>query len=1169
MKKWKRMTLSLGIASSMLVPGLASAAETGKLDTIRENAQQELWKRLNMSNKEQLELAYKQQKDMKDLISSDTVIVKYTKRIDQKIHKKAGVIIDRSIPALGYDVVKLSKGQKLNEVLAYYKNVKGVVSASPSITYKKFGSADPKKKDMYHLSLLNIDKALSLAGNNKVTVAVIDTGMDVKHADIKSKVLPPYNVLSPANQPFTDSHGTHVAGIIASEKDNGIGGHGINPSAKILPVDVFGGQWGTSDYAIAEGILYAISQKADVINMSLGGPMESPILEEAVKKAVDAGITIVAAAGNDYGESISYPAAYEGVISVSATNDKNKLAEFSSYGAYVDIAAPGEAVYSTMYDLLKGSTFAAMSGTSMATPVVAGVASLIKSKYPDLKPHEVEAILTMTAKDLGEEGYDIKYGNGLVDPVKALQFDLKKLPKLAEGSEEKALQQAKAMSEDKQEFKGSFTKPGDIQWYKADLAEGEAIQSILEGAEQFNYELLYRFYPENETLPSEKKEINAAPNGKMEAGFYQAPSKGTLVIGVKDVYGSYSLAGKSNYKLTLSKESEIIIDSSSPEEPLEITSLPYSSEEDGTLTFAVEQGAQESDKDYFRFTVDEPTTIKFDLSAVPGINSAMSVYFEEDFQMGVPEELPPGEYYEIPYAQYSNNGMISEGEKLVFEAMPGMNYLLEVSAEPNHDMFNDYLLFGLDMPLVNNQVANSNIPYTLTGEKLEMTPDEDGLPLAEPSYEEEYMEGDLSKDEYMVKKKAAFKEAMDEMGQQQWRNYEEELVNLITENALPYEIGEELSGYIQFSGDEDYYKFTADSDSIYQFEIGDAKEMMPWVTIMEYDKKANDLYPIADISTWGSYLFGGEPALKASVVLEKGKEYYIRYSNDLYQAAEEAYSLTSKKLMDVPADKDNDENKEIRAKVLKAGQKDTNHLVSYSDIDYYYYANDSRDKTLGLTVKPKALTDKQKAELPLDVQNPLIPFVTIVEDTNRNMQIDESEFGKAMSYEPGYNSTVYDVHASFKAKKDTNYFIVLNTWGGVSVEPYEIGLHALNLKDEDQGSVVKNNVPSKPAALKRTKSGYEATGYMNAGISFGDKDFYSLKLDKYSKLQLKLEVPAILDGVITIYDKKGKKLGRYDHYSAGDSEISTAHLPKGEYFIVVEDAFGYTSTDPYKLTITR
>ncbi|WP_394138503.1 S8 family peptidase [Cytobacillus oceanisediminis] len=1169
MKKWQRMTLSLGIASSMLVPGFASAAETGKLDTIRENAQQELWKKLNMSDKEQLELAYKQQKEMKDLVSSDTVIVKYTKRLDQKIHKKAGVIIDRSIPALGYDVVKLSKGQKLNEVLAYYKNVTGVVSAAPSITYKKFGSADPKKKNMYHLSLLNIDKALSLAGNNKVTVAVIDTGMDVKHADIKSKVLPPYNVLDPAKQPFTDSHGTHVAGIIASEKDNGIGGHGINPNAKILPIDVFGGQWGTSDYAVAEGILYAVSQKADVINMSLGGPMESPILEEAVKKAVDAGITVVAAAGNDYGESISYPAAYEGVISVSATNDKNKLAEFSSYGAYVDIAAPGESVYSTMFDFLKGSTFAELSGTSMATPVVAGVASLIKSKYPNLKPHEVEAILKMTAKDLGEKGYDTKYGYGLVDPVKALQFNVKNLPKLAEASEGNALKAAKSMTEEKQEFKGSFTKPGDIQWYKVDLEEGEGIQAILKGADQFNYKLLYRFYPENETKPSDKRDINDAPNGKMEAGFYQAPSKGTLVIGVKDVYGNYNLAGKSNYELALSKEKEILIDSSSPEEPLDISSLPYNTEDDGTLTFAVEQGAEEADKDYFRFTVDEPTTIKFDLSAVPGVNSAMSVYFEEDFQMGVPEDLPPGEYYEIPYVQYSNNGAISEGEKLVFEAMPGMNYLLEVSAEPNHDLWYDYFFFGYDMPQAKKAVANSNIPYILTGEKIEMTPDEDGLPFMEPPYEEEYMEGDLSKEEYMVKKKEAFKEAMDIMGEQQWRYYEEEMVNMITENAVPYEIGTGLEGHIQFAGDEDYYKFTADSDSIYQFELGESKELMPWVTIMEYDQKTNDLFPIADISTWGYYMFGGEPVLKTSVVLEKGKNYYIRYVNERYQAAEEAYTLSSKKLMNVPADNDNDENKEIRAKVLKPGQKDTNHLVSYSDIDYYYYANDSKDKTLGLTVKPQKLTAKQKAELPQDVQNPLIPFVTVVEDTNRNMQIDENEFGKAMSYAPGYYSTVFDVHASFRAKKDTNYFLVLNTWGGISVEPYEIGLHALNLKDEDQGSVVKNNVPSKPAALKKTKAGFEAVGYMNAGINFGDKDFYSLKLDKYSKLQLKLETPTVLDGVITIYDKKGKKLGRYDHYGAGDAEVSTAVLPKGEYFIVVEDAFGYTSTDSYKLTITK
>ena len=129
---------------------------------------------------------------------------------------------------------------------------------------------------MYHLNLLQMDKALELAGNHDVTVAVIDSGVDFKHPDLKSQVLPPYNAAAPANTTYSGDHGTHVAGIIAAAKDNGVGGHGINPNAKLLPIDVFNGNEGANDFIIAQGILYAIEQGVDVINMSLGGYGESP-----------------------------------------------------------------------------------------------------------------------------------------------------------------------------------------------------------------------------------------------------------------------------------------------------------------------------------------------------------------------------------------------------------------------------------------------------------------------------------------------------------------------------------------------------------------------------------------------------------------------------------------------------------------------------------------------------------------------------------------------------------------------------------------------------------------------------------------------------------------------------------------------------------------------------
>ena len=132
--------------------------------------------------------------------------------------------------------------------------------------------------------------------------------------------------------------------------------------------------------------------------------MKSPIIEEAVNQALEKNIVIVAAAGNTGDATPSYPAAYEGVISVGSTNEQKKLSNFSSFGPSIDVVAPGEGIYSTMYDYEKKSTFMSLDGTSMASPVVAGIASLILSKYPQLTPTQVEYILEHSAQDLGAAG---------------------------------------------------------------------------------------------------------------------------------------------------------------------------------------------------------------------------------------------------------------------------------------------------------------------------------------------------------------------------------------------------------------------------------------------------------------------------------------------------------------------------------------------------------------------------------------------------------------------------------------------------------------------------------------------------------------------------------------------------------------------------------------------
>ncbi|WP_334110755.1 S8 family peptidase, partial [Anoxybacillus sp.] len=520
--------LSISFASSLLVPTIAQASMEPPI------AQ---WKKQTVESK-RTSLAYKRFEEAQQQVSSDTLIVKYHENIPAAVHRSLGATLKQSFPQLRYDVVTVQKGKNLQEVMKSYAKLKAVKSVTPSFTYKRLGSADPKADRMYALTLLNIDKALKLAGNHRVTVAVIDTGMDTKHPELKGRVLPAYNAINPAGAPIKDVHGTHVAGIIGANANNGVGAHGVNPNVTILPIDVFGGSWGASDYTIAQGILYAIEKGAKVINMSLGGYFSSPILEEAVKQAIDAGITVVAAAGNEATDMYSIPASYEGVISVGATDHKNKLAEFSNYGPSVDLVAPGVDVYSPIYDYAKGSSFAELSGTSMAAPVVAGVASLLLSKYPNLKPYQVEWILERTATDLGEKGYDLTYGNGLVNPVAALQYNMKNVPQKENWNDETIL--AKAPIIDAKEAyvkKGALTKPEEMHWVKMNVQQGESVQAILEGAESYDYKLVFRFYPEGKTTSEKPVQVNDGRAGEMEAKLFTAKQPGVLAIGVTDANG--------------------------------------------------------------------------------------------------------------------------------------------------------------------------------------------------------------------------------------------------------------------------------------------------------------------------------------------------------------------------------------------------------------------------------------------------------------------------------------------------------------------------------------------------------------------------------------------------------------------------------------------------------
>ncbi|WP_405115955.1 S8 family peptidase [Paenibacillus sp. FSL K6-1217] len=255
-------------------------------------------------------------------------------------------------------------------------------------------------------------------GSKEVVVAVVDTGVQANHPDLKGQLLTGYNAITSGSTPDDDvGHGTHVCGIIGALTNNEEGVAGISWYNKILPVKALDNSGAGTTYSVAEGIIWAADQGAKVINLSLGNYADSQFLHDAIKYAYDRDVVIVSASGNDNTERPGYPAAYEEVIAVAATNAAGERASFSNYGDYIDVAAPGESIASTYPD----NQYAALSGTSMASPHVAALAGLVRSLNPALTNKEVTALLTSNAVDLGTAGHDKYYGWGQVDIYRTLQ----------------------------------------------------------------------------------------------------------------------------------------------------------------------------------------------------------------------------------------------------------------------------------------------------------------------------------------------------------------------------------------------------------------------------------------------------------------------------------------------------------------------------------------------------------------------------------------------------------------------------------------------------------------------------------------------------------------------------------------------------------------------------
>lgn len=343
------------------------------------------------------------------------ILVKYAD--DVMVPKSA------SIEAIGYNtyVVQLD-GANMEEKLRELRADKDVVYAQPNYEYKMLGNVDdPKVGDQWHIGKMNIPKAWDVTmGKASIKVAVIDSGVDVSHPDLVDRVAGTYDVVNGNKSiDYPVNHGTHVAGIIAATANNGSHGAGVAPKVSLLCYDVFGGSGTAKTSSIIKAINRAIDEGARVINMSLGGYYNDKLLEDAVNRAKKKKISIICAAGNGINgvpqTNRSYPADYDAAISVVPVDSADKRPSWADYNKYKDIAAPGVKIYST----LPGS-FGSMTGSSMASPYVAGVYALMYSANPKLTCDAADKILFDTAKDLGKEGKDNYYGYGLVQPMAAV-----------------------------------------------------------------------------------------------------------------------------------------------------------------------------------------------------------------------------------------------------------------------------------------------------------------------------------------------------------------------------------------------------------------------------------------------------------------------------------------------------------------------------------------------------------------------------------------------------------------------------------------------------------------------------------------------------------------------------------------------------------------------------
>jgi thermitase len=335
-----------------------------------------------------------------------------------------------SFRGLTYHLLGVSNKGLINNVVSALRATGGVRTADANPPVVAMDAPLPDD-EYYGLQYSHHQKQLHEAwavtqGDPELIVAVVDTGVDFNHPDLKGRVINgPDFLFRPGwifnrkdkNGPMDDNgHGTHCAGIIAASANNGLGMAGVAPKVKIMAVKSLDHLAGGTQYDVMRGIAHAAMNGAKIVNLSHGGMGTTSVERKFYSDAVQNGLLLVSSAGNN-GDALTFPAAYPGVLSVGATDSGGALWKGSNHDLTLGVTAPGVGILSTVPD----NAYEKQTGTSAAAAFASGVAALVWSAHPDWSAQDVIDRIEQTADDKGAPGVDAQFGHGEINVLAALK----------------------------------------------------------------------------------------------------------------------------------------------------------------------------------------------------------------------------------------------------------------------------------------------------------------------------------------------------------------------------------------------------------------------------------------------------------------------------------------------------------------------------------------------------------------------------------------------------------------------------------------------------------------------------------------------------------------------------------------------------------------------------